>query len=435
MELHRLDGFDATGLDALDITDMQTSGEMVNGMFGSSDISSGIQSLSDIPNGVPDPAPEIAYEILDEEGNVVMYADTDENIYVINGLNGFFKKIGKGLKRFAKKVIKPVVRTFNRFLNPATILLRNGFLLAMKADMMKVAGRLRFGYLSESQARKLGLDMGKYRKVKKAVEKAEKIYRLAGGRGRNLRKAILKGKGNRDKKVPLNGFYLGAIDEGPEIYNDPFEKFVVEADIETIDAFIHNELQVNGLGAAASGTALAAASGAVASVAAVLSKIGNIFGKAKEVKQQAQDLFSKPARPRPGLPPVPYGDPRFQQFPVNTLAPAFPGRPVNPSMVTQHKIAPQNNSTTSEGGFFKKHKTPLLIGAGLLVVGTGVAIAMRSGKKKTSPSISGTPKKAKTKKPTRQRDALGRFTGGATARRKPTGSSKAPEKLVPKALL
>ena len=418
MELHRLDGFDATGLDALDITDIRNSQDMINGILG----------MSDIPRGIDD-APEIAYEILDEDGNVVMYADAEENIYVVNGLNGFFKKIGKGLKKFAKKVVKPVVRTFNRFLNPATILLRNGFLLAMKADMMKVAQKLRYGYLTEAQAKKMNLDIGKYQKVKKAVEKAEKIYRLAGGRGRNLRKAILGGKGNTDRKVPLSGFFLGNLDE-PVMYNDPFEKFVVEADVDTIEAFLNNQIQVDGLGAVASGTAMAAASGAVASVAAVLSKIGNIFGQAQQVKDQATTLFSKP---KPALPAIPYGDPRMQ-FPVQNLNPVQIQKPVQ--VVTTNQNASNTNEDEANKGFLHKYKTPLLIGAGVLVVGTGIAIAVRSGKKKQPKAVSGLPRKRTTRKrKTTGRDELGRFVKGHTAKRKRTVKRKAPEKLIPKALL
>ncbi|WP_299313232.1 hypothetical protein [uncultured Aquimarina sp.] len=411
MELHRLDGFDATGLDSLDITDTQ--------------------NMSEIINGVSDSAPEIAYEILDDQGNVVMYADLDENIYVIDGLGGFFKKIGKGLKKFGKKVIKPVVKTFNRFLNPATILLRNGFLLAMKINMFKVAEKLRFGYLSEIEARKRGGDMRKFAKMRKAIAKAEKIYDMAGGKIKNLKKAILKGKGNKDKRVPLSGYALGnPFDDGePDIFNDPFEKFVVESDPDVVEAFLNNEIQIEGLGAIATSASIAAATSAVAAVAALVGKIGNVFTKGKQVKEQAETLFKKPKQ----LPPVKFGDPR-QQFPVHNFTPSFPGRPVNPQIITQNTALPQNmnTNTPAKESFFKKHKTPLLIGAGLLVVGTGVVIAVRSGKKKTTRTVSGVPKKRTqgTKRKTVQRDALGRFTKS----RKRT-SRKASEKLVPKALL
>ncbi|AXT51332.1 hypothetical protein D1818_10995 [Aquimarina sp. BL5] len=418
MELHRLDGFDATGLDSLDI--------------------SSIQSSSEIINGVSDSAPEIAYEILDDDGNVVMYADLDENIYVIDGLGGFFKKIGKGLKKFGKKVIKPVVKTFNRFLNPATILLRNGFLLAMKINMFKVAEKLRYGYLSEAEARKRGGDMRKFAKMRKAISKAEKIYDMAGGKVKNLKKAILKGKGNKDKQVPLSGYALGnPFDDGePDVFNDPFEKFVVESDPDVVEAFLNNEIQIEGLGAIATSASIAAATSAVAGVAALVGKIGNIFTKGKEVKEQAESLFKKPKQ----VSPVRFGDPRQQQFPVHNFGPAFPGRPVNQQMI-QNKALPQNTNTNTPAkeSFFKKHKTPILIGAGILVVGTGVAIAMRSGKKKTTRTISGTPKRRsqRGRQKTTSRDALGRFTKGSGTRRgrKKDPTRKAPEKLVPKALL
>lgn len=82
----------------------------------------------------------------------------------------------------AKKVITPVVKTVNRYLNPATILLRNGFLLAMKVNLMKVAERLRFGYLSDAEAQKRGMSMSGFAKLKEAISKADKIYELAGGK-------------------------------------------------------------------------------------------------------------------------------------------------------------------------------------------------------------------------------------------------------------
>jgi len=332
---------------------------------------------------------------------------------VIDGLNGFFRKIGRGLKKFTKnigrKVIKPVVSTFNRFLNPATILLRNGFLLAMKADLMKVASRLRYGYLTDAQAKRMNIDKAKFQKLKKAVSKAEKIYRLAGGRGRNLRKAILKGKGNKDRRVPLSGFGLGMVDEDPIVFNDPFEKFIVESDLDTFEAFLNNE--VNGLGAVATAPAMAAASGAVASVSVILDKIGNIFGQAQKVKQQAQTLFQKPRRPLPVSP--------FTSF--------------TPGVSSQNRMVSNQSFDTMEAKkpWIERNKTPLLIGAVGLVAAGGVVMAIKSNKKKTSRSISGIPKRQKTK----GRDALGRFTKGHGIIRKKRKKRKTPEKLVAKAIV
>ena len=71
MDLHRLVGLDATGIDSTDIHDTPM---YMDGIVES---------------------PDIAYEILDENGNVILYADADENIYEINGLSGVFIKIGR----------------------------------------------------------------------------------------------------------------------------------------------------------------------------------------------------------------------------------------------------------------------------------------------------------------------------------------------------
>lgn len=103
---------------------------------------------------------------------------------------GFFKRVWQGFKRF----------------NPATIAIRNGILAAAKIDLKKMSSRLRYAYLTPTQAQRLGVDMTKYQKIKRALSKLERKFTKLGGRTRNLKKAILKGRGNRDRKVPLSGF-------------------------------------------------------------------------------------------------------------------------------------------------------------------------------------------------------------------------------------
>lgn len=179
----------------------------------------------------------------------------------------------------------------------------------------------------------------------------------------------------------------------------------------------------------ATSASIAAATSAVAGVAALVSKIENIFGKAKQVKDQAVTLFKKP-----GLPPTLPTTTR-PPFPVQNANHSIPGRPF-PMSVSRNEIVPQNTNNNAKPGFFSKHKTPILIGAGVLVVGTGIAIALKSGKKKSSKPISGTPRTRRKRKDP-QRDELGRFTKGHTITKKRTSrkTRKAPEKLVPKALL
>ncbi|QLH33433.1 MAG: hypothetical protein HWD62_14340 [Cyclobacteriaceae bacterium] len=51
------------------------------------------------------------------------------------------------------------IRFLNRYANPATILLRNGFLLAMKINLMNVGGKLRYAYLTDAQAQAKGINL------------------------------------------------------------------------------------------------------------------------------------------------------------------------------------------------------------------------------------------------------------------------------------
>jgi hypothetical protein len=199
---------------------------------------------------------DVVYDTVDAEEMADLYGDL-----------GFLKKLRAGIKKVAKKVGDAVgkgVRFLNRFTNPATILLRNGFLLAMKVNLLNVAGKLRYAYLTDAQAKELGMNIDSLNKLRKVKDRAETVYWQAGGKRENLKKAILKGKGNKDKKVPMNGLF-GLED----VYADPDEYNI-----------IHSELNELGeLGDPATGTAIAAATSAVAAIAAALKQVKGLFNK------------------------------------------------------------------------------------------------------------------------------------------------------------
>ncbi|PTB98009.1 hypothetical protein C9994_00180 [Marivirga lumbricoides] len=475
MELHRLDGITASGLDNLDIQDIDFETMEEGGISGHQ--LEALEALGYVKE------PEIAYEILDEAGNIVMYADAEENLYVMDGLGelGFLKKIGKGLKKATSfvgkkiikpvstgvknaakftgsKILKPVVSTINRYINPATILLRNGFLLAMKTNLMKVAERLRYGYLSDSEARKRGMNMSGFAKLKQAISKADKIYELAGGKKENLKKAILTGKGNNDKAVPLSGIGLGSPLDFAEEYADPFERMVVELDADEIESMLQGSLEMEGLGVVVTGTAIAAASGAVASISALLSKITGVFDKGKAQVNQIKESISQTVNNlKPTLPAQPSSStasavaPVVRQLPQssNSLAPfksapslpattAAGSKPVisntaakspsfnNQAMIAQSATQPMIVASTEKTpGFIQKNKTVLIVGAGLILASGGVYYVVKQSKKKKGVA-----------KPLNGigRDIKGRFKSKKNtkpAKRK----AKAPKKLVPTALL
>jgi hypothetical protein len=191
--------------------------------------------------------------------------DSDEE------MGNIFKKIGKAVKKVGDKVGQGV-RFLNRYTNPATILLRNGFLLAMKTNLMNVGGRLRYAYLTDAQAKAMGINPDTLSKLRKVKDRAETVYWQAGGKKENLKKAILKGKGNKNKKVPVSG--LDGLDD---VYADADEYNI-----------IHND--VNGLGelGIVAATAVAAATSAVAAIAGALKQVKGLFNKGGKEEQSFQ---------------------------------------------------------------------------------------------------------------------------------------------------
>ncbi len=196
-----------------------------------------------------------------------------------NGIHGIAAEnedLGK-LKLFNRKekqkdepkekggAIKKVVHAVNRA-NPATVLLRNGLLASMKLNVLNVAGRLKWTYLTPEQARQKGLNMERWEKAKTVRDKLEAIFYSAGGMKENLREAILTGKGNESKEVS------GLIFSGFGDLTTAQLREVLGEDLFTRE----NPTALSGLGEPITAAALTAASAAIATLNELLKKIGAI---------------------------------------------------------------------------------------------------------------------------------------------------------------
>src|SRR5260221_2070500 len=172
--------------------------------------------------------------------------DYPMDLQLLNGLEDYDPTVGDaadsltgpvtGLGDLGKIRLKGILNKINKF-NPAAILLRNAILAAMKLNIAAVAKQLRWSYLTPAQATAKGIDGQKFNKLISVRKKLESIFYGAGGKLNNLKKAILKGKGNKDKGgiAGLGDLDFGDIDYqsantplqqllGPEIYyseNDP----------------------------------------------------------------------------------------------------------------------------------------------------------------------------------------------------------------------
>lgn len=191
---------------------------------------------------------------------------TEENVDTLDlmGTDDFdgmgkinFKKIKEG----AKKALHVVNR-----LNPATGLLRVGVLASMKLNLMKIAGRIRYAYLTDEQAQAKGLDMDKLHKLRSILTKLEDVFYSGGGKKENLKKAILTGKGNKDHEV--SG--LGMVAD-PTFYDE-------NTPLSVLLSGIYDEEVVEGLGSLGfvTSAAVAAASSAMAIIAGLIKQIGGM---------------------------------------------------------------------------------------------------------------------------------------------------------------
>lgn len=183
--------------------------------------------------------------------------------------------VPKRKKGFFKKVLNVVNKV-----NPATLLLRNGVLAAMKLNIKNVAARLRWSYLTPEQAAAKGIDPAKFQKLVATRQKLEKIFYGAGGKESNLKKAILGGKGNKDKAV--SGLGMLSMTDASAYMNEytPLEQLLgpeiyYSENVEGMGGF----RGFGELGEPVTLTSVGAAMGVIAGIVAALKQIGDIFKK------------------------------------------------------------------------------------------------------------------------------------------------------------
>jgi hypothetical protein len=142
----------------------------------------------------------------------------------------------------------------------------------MKLNLMKIAGKIRYAYLTDEQAHAKGLDMDKLQKLRKILKKLEDVFYSGGGKKENLKKAILTGRGNRDHEVSGLGMVADTTfyDE-----NTPLNVLLSGIEDDGMEG-------LNGLGFVTS-AAVAAASSAMAIIAGLIKQIGGIKKGGKDV--------------------------------------------------------------------------------------------------------------------------------------------------------
>lgn len=116
------------------------------------------------------------------------------------------KKTAQKAKSASKKLKKGIIKN-----NPVSVAARAGMLLAMKTNFLKIAEKLKWGYLTESEARQSGFDMAEWGNAKTQLKKAEKLFveRLKGS-PEKFKEAILKGRAGGLKGINENLGELGA---------------------------------------------------------------------------------------------------------------------------------------------------------------------------------------------------------------------------------
>jgi hypothetical protein len=338
-----------------------------------------------------------------------------------------------------KKGLKKILSKINK-INPATVLLRNGILASMKLNVKKVASRLRWSYLTPQQAAQKGIDPEKFKKLLATRLKLENIFYTAGGKPENLKKAILGGKGNKDKAV--SG--LGMLPHGESLdYLDvhtPLEHLLGtemyhSENVEGMEGFAGLS-GLGELGEPLSMASVAAAAGVVAGIVGALKQIGDIFksktkGSEDFAESAAADSETTPAAATPAVPvrnasaeinvPLPKAGTtnEITENSSDTTAasdgstdeeetakedipvPATTNKPATNSTAAKRGDDQQTPHATGDG-FWDKNKswlkTTAYVGGGLVLVALGYGLLKGKPERGGAASLSGLPRHKNKKK-------------------------------------
>jgi hypothetical protein len=307
--------------------------------------------------------------------------------------------------------LKEGIHTVNK-INPATALLRTGMLAAMKMNMFGIASKMRYAYLNEAEAKKRGINLTSFGKLKTIHQKLIKLFHGAGGDEKNLKTAILTGKGNSGNDVPLNG--LGYIDRTTYSENSPLANILGD---EIYNSEVLNVEGLSGtLGEPVTAAALASATTILAAVAQLLKSIGPLKpgqGDSSVSETENSDnntgndagTNSTTTDPNSGgekQNPVPQTDTPAENQEVTTDLPEMDTKSVETatnSSTTNTVPAARNSSTEGAWTTIKEWVKKNPVGAtaiGVVVVGGisyGVYRLVKAGKSKSKNNLSGIPKK------------------------------------------
>jgi len=254
----------------------------------------------------------------------------------VDGLNGrrrkrggFWKKIktvAKKVHNKAVKITKKAVKKIAHFIvktNPATILLRNGIYAAMRMNMFHVAEKFYYTYLTDAQARNLGLDLSELSKLRARRLKLDKAVEKMGGKAELVKKHILHGRARKKVDNPI----------------------------------------LSGLGVvatAAAGSSAAVAAGFIGKIASFLKKINfkKLFANAKKVSSavKSSGIVSKMKARKPKKIALPNG--QELKVAVDTDS-AF----LDPEEQAESNTTGSKNGSNGKDG--KKDNTMLYVGGGL----------------------------------------------------------------------